>query len=55
MPELKRGDRKLFGTYWSERGPIRIDLEEWIWDGEKWVMPGSPIAEQIAAEAKSNA
>jgi hypothetical protein len=48
MPE--RGDKKLCGCYWSPSGPIRIDLYEYIWDGEKWVMPGSPIGVMIRKE-----
>ena len=53
MTERKRGDKKLFGTYWSSSGPIRIELQDYVWDGEQWVMPGSPKAEQIEAELQA--
>ncbi len=50
--ELKRGDKKMFGCYWGLDGPHRIEIEDWVWDGEQWVMPRSPIAMQIEEELK---
>lgn len=52
MTDLKRGDRRKFGTYWTFDGPKRIDIEDWVWDGDAWVMGGSPVAQRIAIELR---
>ena len=51
--ELKRGDKQLFGCYWGLDGPHRVELGDWVWTGETWAMPNSPIAQQIAEELKT--
>lgn len=50
--KFEHGDTKLFGTYWSEHGPVRITLEDYVWDKEvdNWVMGRSPRGVEIIKE-----
>ena len=50
--EPKIGDRKLFGTYYSEYGPVLISLDEYVWVGDRWVHPRSPWGMEILEETK---
>ena len=53
--KYEHGDEELFGTYWSDHGPIRITLENWVYDengpyGPSWVMKHSPRGVDIIKE-----
>lgn len=54
MPAI--GERKLFGTYYSERGPVKIPLDDYIWCGDDigWCQEGSLIAQEILKKMKDS-
>lgn len=50
--KFEHGDKKLFGTYWSMSGPVRIELSDYVWDDtiKTWVMERSPRGVEIIKE-----